>query len=77
MRQREELNKLVVMTLDGAMGKPKAIDLYNMVKIANPHILKQEKVPTFRSFVKVINAFSNIRHDDVKPKRYFSIEIFK
>jgi len=71
MRQREELNKLVIMTLDSIIDKPKAIDLYNMIKVVNPHILKQERVPTFRSFVKVINSFPGIRHEGIKPKRYF------
>jgi hypothetical protein len=58
--RREELNKLVVFTLEAMPTPPRASELYDVIRIANPHILKSERANTFRSFVQVIHQFEEI-----------------
>lgn len=71
MRRREELNKLVVFTLSGSHEAPRARELYQSIKELNPHILVREDVTTFKSFVRLLHAFPEVKNDGIKPMRYF------
>lgn len=60
MIERKELNKLVVATLDSSESL-KAVQLYDLLRRENGDVLRQDKVKGFRSFVKVLNQFAEIR----------------
>lgn len=59
MIKREELNKLVVKTLD--KNPLRAIDLYESIERENPRIFRQEKVRGFKSFVKILGHFPEVK----------------
>lgn len=61
MLERKELKELVVMTLENSEIHPKASALYQHIKEINPGIMREERVKSFRSFVKVINSFEEIK----------------
>lgn len=60
MIRRKQLNKLVVTTLKKSGFEPTASQIYCMIKRDHPCILRKERVPTFRSFVKVLGYFSQV-----------------
>lgn len=61
MKERRELNRLVVRTLRSERNDVKANYLYDRLRFSHPHVLRKEKVTTFRGFVKVLNSFSNVQ----------------
>jgi len=48
----------------------KACTLYENIRIKSPSVLREEKVRSFRSFVKVINSFENIESVGTGIKKY-------
>jgi len=60
MQERKNLNKLLVSTLSVSTTPPRASELYYQIREENPSIFREESVKGFRSFVKIINSFTEI-----------------
>ena len=70
MHERKRLNKLVILTLGTTNAELKASQLYEVIKVTDPSILRDERVKGFRSFVKVINSFELVRATGSGTKKY-------
>jgi hypothetical protein len=69
MIERDRLNRLVVGTISDN-GNLRAIQIYEIIRSADPRILIEEKVRGFRSFVKIINQFPDVEHVGTFQKEY-------
>lgn len=70
MESRENLNKLVILTLQKTEIELKARQIYEFIRYNQPDILREEKVRGFRSFVKIINSFSDVKAIGTGVKKY-------
>jgi len=70
MESRENLNKLVILTLQKTEIELKARQIYEFIRYNQPDILREEKVRGFRSFVKIINSFSEVKAVGIGVKKY-------
>jgi len=70
MERRENLNKLVILTLQKTDIELRARQLYECIKYDQPDIFREEKVRGFRSFVKIINSFKDVKAVGVGVKKY-------
>ena len=71
MIKRDELNKMVVMTLNTMNCEVRASILYDSIKQGDPKILRREQIMGYRSFCKIINTFDGIESTPNKPKFYW------
>jgi hypothetical protein len=70
MKNHQELHKLVVATLEfhGNKGNyPTAKEMYKEIKEIKPTIVRKYE---FKSFVKIINFFPEIKEIHDYPQRY-------
>lgn len=74
MLKRRKLHKLVIAILDCSHNQPRAVELYEMVKIKNETIMREQAVKSFRSFVKVINQYPDIKATGSGTKQYSIIK---
>jgi hypothetical protein len=70
MLKRKKLHKLVIAVLDCSQKQPRAIELYELVKMKDEAILREQSVGSFRSFVKVINMYPDIQAVGSGVKQY-------
>lgn len=70
MIEHTQTNKLVVMTLEGSGCALKATQLYSEIKEEAPHIMRQEKIHSFKSFTRVLVTFKDVKPIDSRPKMY-------
>lgn len=71
MIERKELNRLVVATLEDTGESLKAVQLYDLLRNGeHSEVLRQDKVRGFRSFVKVLNQFAEIKQAGSGVKQY-------
>ena len=78
MQKREKLNKLVVMILDTSNSPQTARQMYDNIRFEQPNILKQEHISTFKSFVAVVRAFSEVKAKGFQGKmRTYNLVKFK
>jgi hypothetical protein len=62
MEKRKELNKFVMIVINGCGSEPPcAREIYEKIKDDNPQIIREEKVRGFKSFVKILNSFKEIK----------------
>jgi hypothetical protein len=61
MLRREELNRLVITTLSISSSNLKASEIYGQILVEHPEILRDERVRGFRSFVKILNQFPEVK----------------
>jgi hypothetical protein len=61
MLERKELNRLVVATLITSHAPTRANELYNTIREKHIEILRDQQVRGFRSFVKILNTFEEVR----------------
>jgi hypothetical protein len=75
MDKRENLKKLVLITIPLKNDAPSAREIYDDIKY-NP-IINKEHVRGFRSFVRIINSFPEIETKGYKGKNsvYFIKQI--
>ena len=59
MNKRENLEKMVIATLD-SHGTLSAAQIYNSIAKTNPKALTEEKVRNINSLSKVMRAFSDV-----------------
>ena len=71
MKNRSSLNTLVVAILDTNDNPLKAREIFETIRNENTNILIQNKTPTFKSFVKVLNQFSQVESMGLRKKQYF------
>ena len=64
------MNTLVVAILDTNNGPLKAREIFETIRNENTNILIQNKTPTFKSFVKIINQFSQVESIGLRKKQY-------
>jgi hypothetical protein len=69
MIERRRLQRLVVSTLH-ENGEMRARELYSVLVVQQPSVLREEKVRGFRSFCKIINTFSGVRNVGDNPTFY-------
>lgn len=60
MRERKNLNRLVVGLLDKSASPPTARQMFDEIRIEHHEILRTDGVMTFKSFVSVINSFKGV-----------------
>lgn len=70
MKERKHLNRLVVMTLQETDTNLKARQIYEQIRTDNPKVMRKESVKGFRSFVKIINSFEQVKQIGSGVKRY-------
>jgi hypothetical protein len=67
--KRPELNRLVVACLTTNHSQ-RAIEIYEEIRHNDPVIFRHEKVKSFRSFVKILNQFDEIKQQGTGIKVY-------
>lgn len=70
MKERKQLNKLVIATLQVSNTALRATELYDKFRRESPQVLRTEQVHCFRSFVKVVNSFDGVVAVGSNIKRY-------
>lgn len=60
MKDRPQLNKLVVATIKSYTKPPIAYDIYSNIRINYPDIFHTERIYTFKSFVKIMTQLPNV-----------------
>lgn len=61
MIKRQTLNKLVMFTINSMPSHPTASQIYDTIKNQDDMFLKKQRVKSFKSFVKIINSFEEIK----------------
>jgi len=76
MIKREHLNELVVFTLKSSRIDLQARELYEIIRIQNPDILRRDKVFNFRGFVQILGDFPQLSHVGKPVQKYSVIKGF-
>lgn len=61
MIKREKTNSLVVMSLSKSHTPLRAQQIYDKLRNGNVGLLKEERVLSFKGFVKVLNTFPEVQ----------------
>lgn len=69
MIARPKLNSLVVSALKSD-GSLRAVTMFHDLRVSHSDVLREERVLSFRGFVKIINSFPDVRYQGACVKRY-------
>ena len=74
MEKRVQVNSLVIATLDDNGGTLSASQIYSELNSNHANVLREERVHSFRGFVKILNSFPNIETNTSKKFYTYSLK---